>query len=150
MPHVEVVRQVASKARVPSVASLRAWLSLALVRPATVTVRFVDADEGRVLNRDYREKDYATNVLTFTYEQRRGHRLAGDLVLCAPVVEREARAQGKSVRAHYAHLVIHGALHLAGYDHQQPDEARRMEAREIRLLSRLGVSNPYLPLDDDA
>jgi probable rRNA maturation factor len=141
---------VASKARVPSVASLRAWLSLALVRPATVTVRFVDADEGRVLNRDYREKDYATNVLTFTYEQRRGHRLAGDLVLCAPVVEREARAQGKSVRAHYAHLVIHGALHLAGYDHQQPDEARRMEAREIRLLSRLGVSNPYLPLDDDA
>jgi len=112
-----------------------------LARDARVTLRFVGAREGRALNARYRRRDYATNVLTFVYDAVEP--LAGDLVLCVPVVRREAREQGKSFRAHCAHLVIHGMLHLQGYDHERAADARRMEARETRLLARLGYSDPY-------
>jgi len=107
----------------------------------TVTLRFVAGREGRALNRRYRGRDHATNVLTFVYDD--GVSLTGDIVLCAPVVEREARAQHKTLVAHYAHLVIHGMLHLQGYDHARDDDAGRMEAREIALLRNLGYANPY-------
>ncbi len=96
--------------------------------------------EGRELNRRYRKHDYATNVLTFVYDDAAS--LAGDIVLCAPVVRREARAQGKTLTAHYAHLVIHGMLHLQGYDHERNSDAARMEARETELLVRLGYRDP--------
>ena len=99
-----------------------------------LTLRIVGAAEGRRLNRVYRKKDRATNVLTFA---------TGDIVLCHPVIRREARAQGKSLAAHYAHLVVHGCLHLRGYDHEKKRDAERMAAREIALLRRLGIANPY-------
>jgi probable rRNA maturation factor len=126
---------------VPSPATLRRYAQAALERDAQVTLRIVDGREGRALNRRYRRRDYATNVLTFVYDD--GVSLAGDIVLCAPVVAREARAQRKTQKAHYAHLVIHGMLHLQGYDHERDDEAARMEAREIRLLRELGYDDPY-------
>jgi probable rRNA maturation factor len=120
------------------------WLRAALGtggRPGQVTVRIVDADEGRALNRDYRGKDYATNVLTFDYE--REPVVVADLVLCAPVVEAEARAQHRPLQAHYAHLVVHGALHALGHEHEHEAEAARMEALEIELLRGLGYVDPY-------
>ncbi|HET7134927.1 MAG TPA: rRNA maturation RNase YbeY [Casimicrobiaceae bacterium] len=126
---------------VPSREALRRIASAALECDANVTLRIVDGREGRALNRRYRHRDYATNVLTFVYDD--GMSLAGDIVLCAPVVAREARAQRKTQKAHYAHLVIHGMLHLQGYDHERDDEAARMEAREIRLLRELGYDDPY-------
>jgi probable rRNA maturation factor len=106
-------------------------------------VRVVGEDEGRALNRDYRHKDHATNVLTFDYA--REPVVVADLVLCAPVVEREAAAQGKAVEAHYAHLLVHGALHAQGWDHARAPEARRMEAREREILLALGLPDPYAP-----
>ena len=117
------------------------WLRTALAVPAEVTVRIVGAEEGRALNRDFRGKDQATNVLTFDYQ--RGPVVIADLVLCAPVVEREAAEQGKPLAAHYAHLLIHGALHAQGWDHGRVAEARRMEARERELLHELGIADPY-------
>jgi len=105
-----------------------------------VTLRFVAEAEGRRLNREFRGKDYATNVLTFVYAERP---LAGDIVICAPVVAREARSQGKDVDAHHAHLVVHGLLHLQGLDHETGAEARAMEARERAILARLGFLDPY-------
>ena len=119
---------------VPSAASLRKWVFL----PGEVTLRVVGAAEGRRLNRAYRARDYATNVLSFPYGKGRG-----DVVLCHPVIRREARAQGKSVAAHYAHLVVHGILHLRGYRHERKAEAQRMERAEIRLLRRAGFGDPY-------
>jgi probable rRNA maturation factor len=119
---------------VPAAASLRKWASPS----SEVTVRIVGAAEGRRLNRVYRKKDYATNVLSFPYGKGRG-----DVVLCHPVIRREARAQGKSVAAHYAHLVLHGILHLRGYRHERKAEARRMAREEIRLLRRAGFRDPY-------
>jgi len=111
------------------------------VRPATVTVRYVGEAEGRRLNREFRGKDHATNVLSFVYEAKP---LAGDIVICAPVVAREAKAQGKALDAHHAHLVIHGALHLQGYDHEtSAREAAAMEKRERALLAKLGFPDPY-------
>jgi probable rRNA maturation factor len=120
---------------------LRRWAFAALERNASVTLRFVGGRESRALNARYRGRDRATNVLTFVYDD--GVSLAGDIVLCAPVVAKEARAQRKTQRAHYAHLVIHGMLHLQGYDHERDDDAARMEAREITLLRELGFANPY-------
>jgi probable rRNA maturation factor len=118
----------------PSPAALRSWAMGA----SGVTLRIVGAREGRALNKKYRGKGNPTNVLSFPYGDGRG-----DVVLCHPVVAREARAQGKSVAAHYAHLVVHGILHLRGYDHEKKRDALRMEAREVRLLRRLGFPDPY-------
>ena len=117
------------------------WLRAALEAPAQLTVRIVGEAEGRALNREFRGKDHATNVLTFDYE--RAPAVVADLVLCAPVVEREAAEQGKPLAAHYAHLLIHGALHAQGWDHERAADARRMEARERELLHELGVPDPY-------
>ncbi|WP_298835564.1 rRNA maturation RNase YbeY [uncultured Piscinibacter sp.] len=117
------------------------WIRAALDSPAEMTVRIVDAEEGRSLNRGYRGKDYATNVLTFDYV--RAPVVQADLVLCAPVVEREAAEQGKSVEAHYAHLLVHGTLHAQGYEHEKAREAKRMEARETQILAALGFADPY-------
>ena len=118
------------------------WVRAALEAPAEITVRIVDEDEARMLNRDYRGKDYATNVLTFDYA--RAPLVQADLVLCAPVVEREARAARRPLPAHYAHLLVHGSLHAQGYDHEQSDtEAERMEARESVLMRQLGFADPY-------
>jgi probable rRNA maturation factor len=116
-------------------------LRAALDAPAEITVRIVDAAEGRALNLDYRGKDYATNVLTFDYA--REPLVLADLVLCAPVVEKEAREQGRSLQAHYAHLLVHGALHALGWDHEDDAEARDMQALEAFILAGLGVDDPY-------
>jgi len=120
---------------------VRRWMRAALEGPAQITVRIVGADEGRALNRDYRQKDYATNVLTFDYEQEPV--VVADLVLCAPVVAKEARELRIPIDAHYAHLLVHGTLHAQGYDHEADDEAATMESRETELLLGLGFSDPY-------
>ncbi len=118
------------------------WTRMALAKDATLTVRIVGEEEGRELNRSYRKKDYATNVLTFDYAREPS--VMADLVLCAPVVEREAREQGKTLAHHYAHLIVHGTLHAQGYDHETGDaDALAMEALEILLLGALGLPNPY-------
>ena len=131
----------------PKKPQIRNWAGAALERDAEVTVRLVGEEEGRSLNRDYRGKDYPTNVLTFTYDggepATSSAPLLGDLVLCVPVVVREALEQNKSPEAHYAHLVVHGMLHLQGYDHEDETDAERMEARERAVLSSLGYSDPY-------
>jgi probable rRNA maturation factor len=123
--------------------TLKRWVARALEHPARFTVRFVNAKEGRALNKAFRGKDYATNVLTFNYATPRGAPLAADIVICTSVVRKEAKAQGKTVRDHLAHLVIHGVLHAQGYDHENTRDAKRMEAREIELLASLRVANPY-------
>lgn len=122
------------------------WIRHALAQDAEITVRIVGEDEGRQLNRDYRHKDYATNVLSFPADvpdELLDIPLLGDLVICVPVVEREAREQGKTLEAHWAHLVIHGCLHLLGYDHLEDEEAEEMEALERELLAELGHPDPY-------
>ena len=117
------------------------WIRHALAMDAEITVRIVGAEEGQQLNRDFRGKDYATNVLTFDYQ--REPVVVADLVLAAPVVEREAAALGLPVAAHYAHLLVHGALHAQGWDHEHDDEATAMEARETAILLALGLHDPY-------
>ncbi|HKU70440.1 MAG TPA: rRNA maturation RNase YbeY [Burkholderiales bacterium] len=129
------------KRGLPSPAQFRRWARAALERSALVTVRIIGNSEARALNRDFRGRNYPTNVLTFVMREK--PRLEGDLALCAPVIAREARAQKKSTAAHYAHLVVHGVLHLQGYDHQNENEARAMEHRETRIVTRLGFPDPY-------
>ena len=123
-------------------AEVEAWVAQALARPGELAIRIVGEEEGRALNLQFRGKDYATNVLTFDYA--REPVVMADLVLCAPVVEREAREQSKTLKAHYAHLLVHGTLHAQGYDHETGErDALKMEALEILLLGALGFANPY-------
>jgi probable rRNA maturation factor len=136
------VQYPGNTARAPTRAQVRRWVRAACATPAEITVRFVDDGEGRYLNRDYRGKDYATNVLSFPYES--GERVSGDLVLCKSVVEREALEQRKPMEAHYAHLIVHGMLHLQGHDHETGrDDAEKMEAVEREILAALGYPDPY-------
>lgn len=118
------------------------WARAALEGGGSVTIRLVESEEGRALNRDYRGKDYATNVLSFPYEYE--PRTVGDLVLCPEIVAREAAEQGKALADHYAHLTVHGMLHLQGRDHEDDASAEAMEAEEVRILAGLGIENPYL------
>jgi probable rRNA maturation factor len=132
----------------PARSTLRRWVAAALERDARVTLRFVGEAEGLRLNRQFRGKGQATNVLTFVYDgdvhdAPRDAPLAGDIVICVPIVRREAKAAGRSLRAHCAHLVVHGVLHLQGYDHQREDDAEAMERRETDLLRRLRYRDPY-------
>lgn len=142
-PLTLAVQRASRAAHIPSDRMLRAWARAALARNAVVTLRFVAEAEGRRLNREFRGRDYATNVLTFVYQDRNGAPLAGDVVICAPVVAREARGQSKALRAHYAHLLVHGLLHLQGLDHGDAGQARRMERRERSILRALGFPDPY-------
>jgi probable rRNA maturation factor len=137
------------RAGLPAAVSFRRWVAAALagrIREADLAIRLVDAKEGRALNRHYRGKDYATNVLSFPAELPEGVKLPllGDLVLCAPVVAREAREQKKTLAAHYAHLTVHGTLHLLGWNHEDSREAECMEALEREILASLGIADPYL------
>jgi probable rRNA maturation factor len=139
MSEIAIQRAVAARG-LPSATSLRQFAAAALpARHGELTIRLVDAEESRVLNRDYRGKDKPTNVLSFHGEGA----VLGDLVICVPVVAREAAEQGKALRAHWAHMVVHGCLHLRGYDHEHEPEAQRMEAREARILKSLGFPDPY-------
>ncbi|MCF8204504.1 MAG: rRNA maturation RNase YbeY [Methylotenera sp.] len=117
------------------------FIRAALELPGEIAVRIVDAEEGRALNREYRAKDYATNVLTFDYAHEPV--VGADLVICAEVVEREAAEMGIPLLDHYAHMLVHGTLHAQGYDHEEDDEAACMEARETEILAGLGVPDPY-------
>jgi probable rRNA maturation factor len=131
---------------VPTRAQFRRWIKAALQRDASITLRIVDEQEGRALNHKYRGKDYATNVLTFVYgdaEPRNSNPLSGDVVICAPVVDREAAAQHKDLLAHYAHLAIHAALHLQGHEHDSDADAAEMEASEAAIMLKLGYPDPY-------
>ncbi|GGY72570.1 rRNA maturation RNase YbeY [Pseudoduganella plicata] len=127
--------------------AIRKWVKAALLAPAELTIRFVDAVEGQSLNREYRGKDYATNVLTFAYNE--GEEIAeddptrADIILCTDVLQREAAEQNKSVEEHTAHLIVHGVLHAQGYDHEDDEEADEMESLETEILAELGYADPY-------
>ncbi len=154
----EIDRQVACEATdLPSRADLEAWVVTVLARfpeetRHEITVRFVDTEEGQALNRDYRGRDCPTNVLSFPFDGPPGIALPllGDLVLCHPVIVREAREQDKHLQDHYAHLVVHGTLHLLGYDHLEEDEADTMEQLEREILTDFAIADPYAPLTGDA
>jgi probable rRNA maturation factor len=135
------VQYAVHPADVPARPEFRKWVKAALAHDAEIVLRIVDEAEGRSLNRDFRGKDYATNVLTFGYGDDQP--LAGDIVLCAPVIENEAQQQHKSLDAHYAHLAVHGVLHLQGYDHENDADAAIMERREMEILEHLGYGDPY-------
>ena len=146
------VGYAAPRAGIPAAVSFRKWVAAALagrIREADLAIRIVDEKEGRSLNHHYRGKDYATNVLSFPAELPEGLPkgvklpLLGDLVLCSPVIAREAREQGKPLRAHYAHLTVHGALHLLGWDHEDAREAEAMEQLERQILAGIGLPDPY-------
>lgn len=142
--------QFASDAdNLPSRAQIRRWVAAALEHAAEITVRIVDAEEAQALNQDYRKKGYVPNVLTFEYGEVSPGVLGGDVVICAPVVEREAREQGKPLKDHYAHMTVHGVLHLQGYDHIDPADADIMESREAVILRRFRIPNPYLSFPDE-
>ena len=144
-PEFSLSVQFASEAdSLPTRAQIRRWVAAALEHHAEITVRIVDAEEAQALNQDYRDKAYVPNVLTFEYGEIAPGVLGGDVVICAPVVEREAREQGKPLKDHYAHMTVHGVLHLQGYDHLDPREADIMESREAAILKRFHIPNPYL------
>ncbi len=136
------VQYVTKPESIPTRHQFRKWALAALERDAEIALRIVDTEEGRELNLAYRSKDYATNVLTFPI--MREPMLVGDIVLCAPVVEKESAEQGISAEAHYAHLTVHGVLHLQGYDHENDEDAGTMEALESQIVMKLGYADPYL------
>ena len=143
MPNLALAVQYASEASdLPTAVQFRVWASRALRVDTEITLRIVDETESRALNRDYRGKDYATNVLTFALAEE--PHLMGDIVLCAPVVAAEAKAQNKSLHAHYAHLTVHGVLHLHGYDHETEAQADLMESLETAIVMKFGYPDPYL------
>ena len=148
-PELSLSVQFASEAgALPTRAQVRRWVEAALEHSAEITVRIVDAEEAQALNTDFRNKDYVPNVLTFEYgeishDESGRATLGGDVVICAPVVEREAREQGKPLKDHYAHMTIHGVLHLQGYDHIEPADADIMESHEAAILKRFRIPNPY-------
>ena len=143
MPNLKLNTQLASQSKfLPSMSQLRKWAKAAINIDTEVTIRIVDAQEALELNSTYRGKDYATNVLTFPLTET--PHLMGDIIICAPVVEAEAQTQNKALQAHYAHLTIHGILHLHGYDHEIEVQAELMESLEISILAKLGYANPYL------
>jgi len=140
------VQYAAENDGLPTRSQLRTWVKAALQRDADVTVRLVGAAEARTLNRQYRGRDQATNVLSFAYPET--DPLSGDIALCVPVVEREAREQHKNPQAHYAHLVVHGMLHLQGHDHEGAADARDMEVLETEIVTCLGYADPYESKDE--
>lgn len=148
---LEVDVQIASEEDdLPDPTQLRSWADAAcgnLAQDAELTIRIVDEAESAELNRNYRKKSAATNVLSFPFEPPPGVSMAllGDIVICAPIVRREAEEQSKTLSAHWAHMVVHGALHLLGYDHEFASDADEMEATEMRILGELGFDNPYQP-----
>ncbi len=143
MPKLNIsIQFAANHPNLPSKSQFRKWVKAALRVDTEVAIRIVDEDEARVLNSTYRGKDYATNVLTFPLTET--PHLMGDIIICAPVVEAEAKAQNKPLEAHYAHLTVHGILHLHGYDHKTEAQAELMEGLEISILAKLGYANPYL------
>ena len=135
-------QNVSEFANIPANAMFKKWAQAALRVESEVTIRIVDEHEARALNSQYRGKDYATNVLTFPITE--SPILMGDIVICAPVVAAEAIAQNKSITAHFAHLIVHGMLHLSGFDHETEPQAELMEALEVQILAKLGYANPYL------
>ena len=137
--------QYASNAKkLPTRQQFRRWVKVALEQDVQIALRIVDEIEGRALNKSYRGKDYATNVLTFAYgEDYDGEMTQADIVLCTDVMQKEAEEQNKSLEAHAAHLIVHGVLHAQGYDHETDEEAAEMETLEIDILAKLGFSNPY-------
>ena len=144
-PSINVQRRI-NVAGIPAPSTLRAWAMAALegAAPGEITIRVVDEEESAALNGKFRHKPYATNVLSFPYESEGvDEPVLGDLVICAPVVAREAGEQGKEPQAHWAHMVVHGVLHLLGHDHIQEEEAERMEMKERQILARLGFPDPY-------
>lgn len=140
-PFKLVVQYATENDDAPTRPQFRRWVKAALMQSAEIVLRLVNETEGRELNKQFRGKDYATNVLTFTYDDMQP--LTGDIVLCAPVVSQEAQQQHKDRLAHYAHLTVHGILHLQGYDHVEDAEAARMEQLETQILAKLGYSDPY-------
>ncbi|MBX9918157.1 MAG: rRNA maturation RNase YbeY [Nitrosomonas sp.] len=136
-----MVQYATDSSTVPTRPQFRRWVKAALMQEAEIVLRLVDETEGRELNQQFRGKDYATNVLTFVYDDTQP--LTGDIVLCAPVVSQEAQQQHKDLLAHYAHLTVHGILHLQGYDHIEDADAVEMEQLETQILARLGYGNPY-------
>lgn len=141
-PRLNFQLQIASASTdLPSSAAFQRWARAALIESVDVTVRLVNSSEGRALNRAYRHRDNATNVLTFVYQETRP--LSGDIVLCLPVVREEARRQGKTTEAHLAHLTVHGMLHLQGFDHESDVDAELMEGLETEIVCRLGYPAPY-------
>lgn len=143
MPQIKLSVQNASIAtQIPTKVQFKKWAKATLRVDAEVTIRIVDEQESKALNSAYRGKDYATNVLTFPLSEE--PHLMGDIVLCAPVVVAEAKAQNKALEAHYAHLTLHGILHLHGYDHENDEQAALMESIEVTTLQKLGYANPYL------
>lgn len=147
MPKLHASIQFVTQSQLlPTARQLRKWAKAALRVDTEVTIRIVDEAEGRLLNHTYRDKDYATNVLTFPLTEE--PYLMGDIIICAPVVEKEAKQQHKDLLAHYAHLTVHGILHLHGYDHETEAQAELMESLETAIVTKLGYANPYLITQD--
>ncbi len=144
--HNLAIQRASMVANIPTDRQFKKWVAAtcaAINHPTEITLRIVNAAEARNLNSAFRGKDYATNVLTFVYHEKKSPVLQADIVLCVQVVAQEARAQQKLLTHHYAHLTIHGVLHMAGFDHEAPRQAKKMEALEIKILASLGIDNPY-------